>query len=511
MTHPSHDALWAWALAPEDAAEPVATHLASCPSCAAVVADIRVAQQALASLPPVPPLPEALAERVGAALAEKADRRFLSRWGRWWEALWTPRWAWPVAVTALLLALVVRVAQTDATPTPDPRPVAVAPVPGAPTPVTPVTPAPTIPPAATKGNTRVTARVSMARKARAQGEPVAKAQRLEQGATVATERGGSLWMRLPDGTRAGLTGASQVTLAGLDASALRLEVAHGNLAMVVPHRAERMVTVQAGEVEVKDLGTRFLVSRTEGRVLVAVEEGAVEVKTPTTTRTVTAGRAASWHDGRLDSLAWEVPATPTAPAAPRPASAAAASEPAAAPLSSVARLDEEEDEDEDDAASDATDGEPAPRVAEMTAPASATTSEEEWAKLPASPPTTPGPSTPTDGGANAAGSSSPRPVRFDLSGLEARVQRLQRALMAAFTPDERDRASRMVEVTVQADRGDCRRALVFAERWLRQPSTRRAEEPSWRRTVLTQKWRCLMKQGRVDQAQRVQRELDAQP
>jgi ferric-dicitrate binding protein FerR (iron transport regulator) len=509
MTHPSHDTLWAWALAREDAAEPVATHLASCPACVTVVADIRVAQQALASLPPVPPLPEALAERVGAALAEKADRRFLSRWGRWWEALWTPRWAWPVAVTALLLALVVRVAQTDATPTPDARPVAVAPVQKAPT------PAPTLPAAATKVSSRVTARVSMARKARAQGEPVAKAQRLEQGATVATERGGSLWMRLPDGTRAGLTGASQVTLAGLDTSALRLEVAHGNLAMVVPHRAERMVTVQAGEVEVKDLGTRFLVSRTEGRVLVAVEEGAVEVKTPTTTRTVAAGRAVSWHDGRLESLAWEVPTTPTTPAVPPPASAAAAFEPAAAPPASVARLDQEVDED--DAASEATDSEPAPSVAETTATPSATTSEEEWAQLPANPTTTPGPSTtrgpstPTDGGAGTTAPDRPRPVRFDLGGLEARVQRLQRALLAPFTPDERDRASRMVEVTVQADRGDCRRALVFAERWLRQPSTRRAEEPSWRRTVLTQKWRCLMKQGRVDQAQRVQRELDAQP
>lgn len=506
MTHPSHDTLWAWALAREDAAEPVATHLASCPACVTVVADIRVAQQALASLPPVPPLPEALAERVGAALAEKADRRFLSRWGRWWEALWTPRWAWPVAVTALLLALVVRVAQTDATPTPDARPVAVAPVQKAPT---PVTPAPTLPAAAaaTKGSSRVTARVSMARKARAQGEPVAKAQRLEQGATVATERGGSLWMRLPDGTRAGLTGASQVTLAGLDASALRLEVAHGNLAMVVPHRAERMVTVQAGEVEVKDLGTRFLVSRTEGRVLVAVEEGAVEVKTPTTTRTVAAGRAVSWHDGRLESLAWEVPS---------PTTAAPAVKPEAAPPASVARLDEQDDnaasdDDDDDEASEVAASEPAPRTVEPAAVPTVMTSEEEWAKLPANPTTTPSPSTLTDGGASVTGPGRSRVGRFDLGGLEARVQRLQRALFAPFTPDERDRASRMVEVTVQADRGDCRRALVFAERWLRQPSTRRAEEPSWRRTVLTQKWRCLMKQGRVDQAQRVQRELDAQP
>jgi len=510
MTHPSHDALWAWALAPEDAAEPVATHLASCPSCAAAVADIRVAQQALASLPVVPPLPEAVAERVGAALAEEADRRFLSRWERWREALWTPRWAWPVAVTALLLALVVRVAQTDTTPTPEARPMTATVAPVQEVPSTP-TPTPTPHVAATP----VTARVSMARKARAQGAPVAKAQRLEQGATVATERGGSLWMRLPDGTRAGLTGASQVTLAGLDTSALRLEVAHGNLAMVVPHRAERVVTVQAGEVEVKDLGTRFLVSRTEGRVLVAVEEGAVEVKTPTTTATVTAGRAASWHDGRLESLPWEVPATltPGLPRGTRPTgTTAVAVEPATDPSVSVARLDEEDDGD--DGASEATDGEPAPAPsASATAtPPGLTMSEEEWAKVPANPATTPAPpATGGEGNSNPTVPGKTRVVRFDLSGLEARVQRLQRALRAPFKPDERERASRMVEVTVQADRGDCRRALVFAERWLRQPSTRRAEEPSWRRTVLTQKWRCLMKQGRVDQAQRVQRELDAQP
>jgi transmembrane sensor len=97
---------------------------------------------------------------------------------------------------------------------------------------------------------------------------------------VSTETGGSLWLQLPDGTKAGLTGATDVQLAKLDDKTLTLDVTRGSLAMVVPHREDRVLTVRAGDVEVKDLGTRFLVSREVARTVVAVEEGSVEVKTP---------------------------------------------------------------------------------------------------------------------------------------------------------------------------------------------------------------------------------------
>ena len=482
MTHPSHDALWTWAQYGDEAPGPVGSHVESCPECAQVVADIRVAQQVMNSLPPAPPMPEELARRVGEALAEKADRQFLNHWRRWWAGLLNPRL---VLLTAVALLAVLGLRQLRLADDALVSPVAVTPpapalVTDAPK-VAAATPAP--PPPVTPPKKRVTASVSMAKKARTDERPAAKTQVLEEGAVVATESGGSLWMRLQDGTRAGLTGATKVTLTRMEETSLRLDVAQGSLAMTVPHRADRVVTVQAGDVEVKDLGTRFLVSRTEGRVLVAVEEGAVEVKTPTTSRTVGAGHAASWHDGRLDTLAWEV--TPS-----RPPGITTAPQP-----SSVARLDDEDDEEEVSEE---------PERPDASVPEPPPTPDDEWAKLP---PTARGAPPP------ARVPEATRPakpgVRFKLGVLEERLRELHRSLLAPFMPSERAREERMREVASRADRGDCRGALAVAERWLRQPSTRRAEEPTWRRAVLTQKWRCLLAQGRADEASVVRRELDA--
>jgi hypothetical protein len=242
-------------------------------------------------------------------------------------------------------------------------------------------------------------------------------------------------------------------------------------------------------------------------VLVAVEEGAVEVKTPTTTRKVVAGHAASWHDGRLDSLTWEVPpprtpATQAAPEQPTPRvqEQKKANEPDDTP--EVPQATPEEEEKTPAEPDDAPEVTGADSETTSAAPAQAGSTEEEWAKLP--PTTSPAP-------ASRPATSTHRASRFDLSGLEERLRVLQRALQAPFLPSEQVREARVKEVTFRAQAGECRGVLVSAERWLRQPSTRRAEEPMWRRSVLTEKWRCLLKLGRVDAAKRVERELDAQP
>lgn len=496
--HPSHEALWAWAQSSDEALQPVASHVESCPECAAAVADIRVAQELLASLPAVPPMPDALAQRVGVALAEKADRQFLARWRHWWAGLLSPRWLVPVAA-GLFAVLVLRGLPED------PAPVAeksVAQVSQAATEAAPkdvAVPPPHPPPV----KRRVTASVAMARKARASDQPVGKAQVLEEGTKVATEAGGSLWMRLADGTRAGLTGATQVTLTRMEEKALRLDVAHGSLAMVVPHREDRLVTVHAGDVEVRDLGTRFLVSRNEGRVLVAVEEGAVEVKTPTTTKKIAAGHAVTWHDGRLDSLTWEVRPPHNSHAAPTtlpPADQRSS----AAPLEEKVQAQDEAKANDTDEGDDTAEVSEAPVESDAPTPSPLASSEDEWAKLP---PTMGAAPLPPPGRALPARPRS----RFDLSGLEERLRELQHALKAPLLPSEQLREAKMRAVTFRAYAGDCPGSLASAERWLRQPSTRRAEEPMWRRSVLTQKWQCLLKLGRVDEARTVQRELDAQP
>ncbi len=117
----------------------------------------------------------------------------------------------------------------------------------------------------------------------AQVAALGTAQVLETGARLSTEKDGSLWLKLPDGTKAGLTGSTDVQLAKLEEKTLTLDISRGSLAMVVPHREDRVLTIRAGDVEVKDLGTRFLVSREVAKVIVAVEEGSVEVRTPKST------------------------------------------------------------------------------------------------------------------------------------------------------------------------------------------------------------------------------------
>ena len=199
-------------------------------------------------------------------------------------------------------------------------------------PIAAPTPVPIQPQAPTK---KLKVTVASAKKATAR-----RLEELAEGATVSTQRGGSVWMKLPDGSRAGLTAASEMTLATLEENRLTLDLAKGSLAMIVPHRENRILIVRAGELQVKDLGTRFLVSRQPGRTLVAVDEGSVEVETPTGTREVRANHAVAWTNGQLTELNWEASA-PVAlqlhPASEAPLKVAPEPEPEPEP-ESIARL-----------------------------------------------------------------------------------------------------------------------------------------------------------------------------
>jgi ferric-dicitrate binding protein FerR (iron transport regulator) len=421
---------------------------------------------------------------VGARLSEELDRRAARGFRSWWATLFAPRW---VAAGALAVGLaVVAAALFSRAPAPSSPPIA---APSAPEHI----PAPPPEPPAEPVKKTLTVQVASAKKAQADRAQAKRAQVLSQGAVVATEQGGSLWMTLPDGSRAGLTGQSEVALSTLEATRLALDVTRGSLALVVPHRDDRVLVVRAGEVEVKDLGTRFLVSRSDNRVLVAVEEGRVEVKTPTATQTVSAGRAVSWRDGQLLSLPW-------ARSEPPPTAAPAAG-------GTAAKLSEEDDEEPE--AEEPKTEEPA----EVERPRD-TTPEAEWA-LPEQL-TSPG-APPAPAPALAPTPDEPPPVRapppprhrgFNLAELERRLREFGRTVQAPFSLSPQQRQRQAKDVTHLADGGDCEGSLALAEAWL-QDSERARDPAPLRRGVLLQKVRCLNRLGRTAEAQAVQRELNA--
>jgi transmembrane sensor len=91
----------------------------------------------------------------------------------------------------------------------------------------------------------------------------------------ASERAGHRDIDLPDGSSIELGGASSVTARyGRDVRAVDLEA--GEAFFRVAH-AERPFVVNAGPLQIRDLGTAFNVRRTGDRVTVAVTEGRVRV------------------------------------------------------------------------------------------------------------------------------------------------------------------------------------------------------------------------------------------
>jgi hypothetical protein len=495
MSHVEHDHLWTHAHDGAPLGEAAQAHLTGCAECTTMLEDIRLAQAALSALPAVPDLPPALARRVGEALAEEADRRAARSFTAWWRRLLEPRFAVPALAA---VALVVWALSAWLAPRPAPAPIAVSPVVAPVAPLDPVPGPPVLPPPPTPAPQPVrhplTASVASASRASVGDQHATRAQSLSEGSVVATAPGGSLWLRLPDGTRAGMTGASQVTLATLEQDTLALELTHGSLAMVVPHRADRLLTVHAGELVVKDLGTRFLVSTdSPGRVLVAVEEGQVEVTTPVGSQTLKAGHAVRWANGKVETLTWE--STPVAPGVPTPAS----------------RLHDDEGDDTEvlPEAQPVT-----PAVTPTTSPATpaphTASGEDEWAALPlAGQPPPAGTVEPVKPAPLPAPASHVTETGFSLRLLEKKLLEVQKGL--PFVGEAAIREGQVRTITRLADAGDCGAALSAADQWLAAARTDNRNELRWRRAVLMQKMRCLNRLGRVTEAAAVKAELEVGP
>lgn len=494
MTTPSTETLWAYAkneLAPAEMAE-VKAALDASPEARAALADVEASLAVLSLLPEPPPMPEVMARRVGVVLAEKADEAASRSLVGWWRAFFTPRFLLGAAAAAALAFGAFQLfgrpeapgAGGGTGPIAEVKPPELAPLAPVAVPATPVK-----------------AVVASVRRASSGSKALQKAQVLESGARVATEKGGSLWLRLPDGTKAGLTSATEVQLATLEEKALTLEVTRGSLAMVVPHREDRVLIVRAGELEVKDLGTRFLVSRELAKTVVAVEEGSVEVKTPTTTHVVTAGHAVAWHEGELDAYTWPSVAPSAPPAPPTAVSPPVAMEvPEQRPTPVVEPTPDE------------TDVEP------VVAP------EDEWAQPPANiaqsavvPPAPPAPplDAPPDSvvtvqppGAPAFVPPRRRNSGFNLRAIEENLRELERQAHTPFIPfGSTTREAQARSVGRLADVGNCQVALEEADRWLTAPAGDALEEAPLKRMVLQQKVRCLNRLGRTEEAAQVQRLL----
>ncbi|MFT3713855.1 MAG: FecR domain-containing protein [Archangium sp.] len=499
-SHLEHEVLWSLAKneletsAQRDAEQ----HLAGCADCRVALEDIKLATSALFDLPPVPAMPDAMARRIGQNLAEEADARAAKSFTSWWQSLFTPRFVFAAAMAVLLTigAAYVLSRETPVAPTnpvnpntPAPNQIAM-PTPNVPAPTPVPVPVPNVP-APAKKKLQVT--VASAKKATAN-----KKQVLDEGSVVATQAGGSVWMQLPDGSRAGLTSASQITLTKLETDALTLDIAKGSLALVVPHREDRVLTVVAGEIEVKDLGTRFLVNRESTHTVVAVEEGVVEVKSPAGTRLVKAGHAVTWREGKLQELDWE----PTAPPQPK----VVVQQPAQntdADVKSIARLDEE---DEDDATPPIDDSfvdnnqlptSPPPETVQQPPDRTVQKVDEEWAAMPNS----------ADKTKKLPPVSTFAPKKKE-RGLSLRsVERALREVGSAITsPNGREARAR--NVTLAANAGDCVYALQLADKWLTEPVTGLKTEPSMRRDVQLQQVRCLNHLGRKDDANALQKIID---
>lgn len=487
MTTPTTETLWAYAKGELSTEErhAVEAELAQSSQAREALAEVEASLSVLALLPPAPSMPDAMARRIGAALAERVDAEQSRSFTAWWRSLGNLQLLF--AAASLILVAVGAYIVIDRAPMPSRHAVAVndeakvdaqnsdVDVPAGVSPLLPVL-VPDVPVKATVASAKGATVVG--------GASLSKAQVLATGAKVSTEKGGSLWLSLPDGSKAGLTGSSEVALAKLDERELTLDLKKGSVAMVVPHREDRVITVRAGDVEVKDLGTRFLVSREVGKTVVAVEEGKVEVRTPASTQVVTAGRAVAWRGDRLDSYAWPTPQptssskTDVAPHPPVVQSAASA-------------LEEEEGEEP-----------------------SSSNPDEEWAVPPSfgSSVGPPPPEPPVEPRTSVQLTIQTRRNRkatgFSLKLIEEKLRELERQAHVPFVAIGSSlRENQARHINRLADAGACELALEHADTWLRTPASDAAEEASWWRTVMQQKVRCLNHLGRAAEALEVQRQL----
>jgi len=517
MSHLTSEVLWDAAKSPT--AEQSA-HLASCAECKVKLEQVKLAQAQL--LPtPVPPLPNAAARRIGLRLEEAAQRELVKKGFAWWPFSFSPNWALAAVAAALLAVLAARlmapapiivppepVARHEVTP---PAPIAMpTPVP-APAP----TPAPAPPP-----KPQLAAAVTSARKASSGSFELNAKTELKAGDTVATAKGGELWMRLPDGSRAGLTPSSKLSIGSLTEDELNLELDEGSVLLVAKHLPQRELKVTVGELEVRDIGTRFVVSRDLSRAVVAVEEGVVEVKAPSETRQVKAGHLVRWQEGQLTEETWTPPEAKAKKAVKTPAANDTPPIPAEQPKTEVEVVPPA-----GTAPSPASDAVKEPRK-ETAQPDGSR--EEEWAQMPpaekaATEPAVQGKAVPATGGAPDAAvvaektpppkakveeeddnDSPPGPIDLIKMGINLGVRTGKRLL------GKSPRENEVRAIGSLADKGDCEEVLRRAEAWLDADPTDAAEEPAWHRAVRVNQMRCLRNLHRDTEADAIKRELSGQ-
>jgi hypothetical protein len=166
---------------------------------------------------------------------------------------------------------------------------------------------------------------------------------LSSGSRIRVHAGGRAMLRLADAA-VSITGQADATIRrGGSIAGTEIALRVGALrAEVAPRRSSDAFVVQVADVAVRVVGTRFSVAAgVDGAVTVAVEEGTVEVSTPSGRALVEAGSSWSRAGGpsdrapptsspaspapRLRSVARHVPPTPTPAARPAPATVPAPS------------------------------------------------------------------------------------------------------------------------------------------------------------------------------------------
>jgi transmembrane sensor len=111
---------------------------------------------------------------------------------------------------------------------------------------------------------------------------------------VATRDGERRTIALDDGTRIELSGGTQLTLDRADTRVATLD--RGQALFHVRHDPAQAFTLRVGGVAVRDLGTVFDVAHGDGRLTIAVSEGAVAFEPTGVSVTLHAGDALSARD-----------------------------------------------------------------------------------------------------------------------------------------------------------------------------------------------------------------------
>ncbi len=497
MSHLDPELLWESAGSAPNAE--AAAHLNGCAACRSQLAQVQAAKALLVRPGPPPPLDPVAMRRIGAVLKEAAAEQLKPRaW--WWPFDVSPLWAFAAVAAVVLAFLVWNQGQLQPQPS---TPIAHNPV--APqgqqlAQVPPKVETPLVRPARPK----LLAKVTSSRKAKSSSAALQKSQTLAEGTKVNTESGGALWLQLPDGSRAGLTGASEIQLDTLEEKQLGMTLARGDVLVMARHLPDRVLTVKAGEVEVRDIGTRFLVSRDAQRVLVAVEEGVVEVNAPGNKLTLRGGRSAEWREGRLVEQAW----APTPPPAAKPSKVIVST-----PTPPIEAISGGLDSGEAVAAA----AQP-PQLAPVPVPVDPTQPDEDWAAAPNTPhPSVAGAPTPKVSPvppaevppAEAAQSPEEEEASvLSLAGIEQRLKKVSRAVRAPFAAvGSSIRETRAREIGRLADEGNCEEALRRADAWLVDKRSESTDEPRWKRSVQVNQMRCYTRLHRDADATRLREQL----